>query len=152
MKTMKRFMAVTLAVGSVFLSATALFAWDNPRTVDWQRPAYAYPPDARYNTDGNNDDVHSIEDRLQRQEERIEAGVELGHLTSREEYFLRGQLARIEAAERYFLRDGHLDKAELTRLHAMLDRNSTFIYRARHNDWNRYGRVAMDGHRHRFGY
>ena len=75
-----------------------------------------------------------IEQRLDRQHQRIKQGVRSGELTHREADRLRRQHRQILRLERRLSRDGHLGRHDRRTLHRELDAASGRIYRLKHND------------------
>ena len=78
----------------------------------------------------------TVNQRLENQHDRIQAGVQDGQLTKGEATRLRADDAAIHAEERVDRRanDGHLTKGEKKQLNRQLNRNSRRIYRDRHNN------------------
>jgi hypothetical protein len=87
-------------------------------------------------------------DRLDRQQNRIERGIDSGELTRREARTLKKQQRRIHRLAREFYADDHLCKRERRILHKKLNRASDRIYALKHNDEYRYARYGR-GYRHR---
>lgn len=87
-------------------------------------------------------------DRLDRQQIRIERGIESGQLTRWEARKLMKQQRRIHRLARDFYADDHLGKRERRVLNKKLDRASDRIRALKHNDEYRYSRYG-DGYRHR---
>ena len=87
-------------------------------------------------------------DRLDRQQIRIERGIESGKLTRWEARKLMKQQRRIHRLAREFYADDHLGKRERRILNKKLDRASDRIHALKHNDEYRYARYG-DGHLHR---
>jgi hypothetical protein len=71
--------------------------------------------------------------REQRQQERIQQGIQSGQLTPREAYRLKAQQSRIAAAENRMKADGRLTRAERAKLTRMQNRASNNIWRKKHN-------------------
>lgn len=96
------------------------------------------------------------DDRLERQERRIERGVRSGQLTDKEAAKLRKTLQKIENKERKYLRDGVLSRDERRALAKRLDNSSELIRQFVHND--KYRRYSNHQHRryddrhHRYPY
>ncbi|MGD8969918.1 MAG: hypothetical protein PVG01_00805 [Desulfobacterales bacterium] len=84
----------------------------------------------------------SAGDRFQRrqnnQKHRIYQGVRNGEITKREVTHLARQQRNVEKYRNHALRDGYLSRKEGRRLNHLQDRASGFIYRDRHNGYNRY--------------
>lgn len=78
-------------------------------------------------------DSPGIDQREQRQEQRIQQGIQSGALTQGEAARRQGQLDRIEAREEKMKEDGKLTRGERRRLHQQLDNSSRKIYRDKHN-------------------
>jgi hypothetical protein len=74
-----------------------------------------------------------VEQRLQRQRQRIERSIRTGRLTRSEARRLIEANRRITAIERRMLRDGQLIARERARLRGLLDRQSYWIWRYSHN-------------------
>ena len=96
----------------------------------------------RYYDDGYHNS--RFEQRIDRQQQRIEQGVRSGELTRKEAKRLRKQLRHIARLERRYTLDGHLDRYERKKLHNKLDVASNRIYRLKHND--RYRKPKRHGH------
>ena len=81
----------------------------------------------------------TVNQRLENQQDRIQAGIKDDGLTKREATHLRADDAAIKAQERVYRRanDGTLTTGEKKQLTRELNRNSRDIYRARHNDATR---------------
>lgn len=83
-------------------------------------------------------------ERMERQHERIEAGVESGDLTRMEVRKLGKQKRRIHSLARMFRNDGVISKKERRILKSQLDKRSALIWEFRHNDMERHaGRHAF---------
>ncbi len=74
-----------------------------------------------------------VQDRIQRQNARINQGVRSGQLTQGEYRRDDARLDRIEAQRRRDLRNGPLTSAEEKRLNRELNRNSDGIHFTKHN-------------------
>lgn len=74
-----------------------------------------------------------IDDRESKQQERIDAGVKSGAISSEEAARLQKQQARIESVEAKADADGKLTKQEAKRIEKMQDRASKRIHRKKHN-------------------
>jgi hypothetical protein len=83
---------------------------------------YTAPPPGRW-----------IDQRQQRQQDRIQQGQAAGQLTPREARRLQNEQGRIRGAERRMRADGNLNPQERARLNAMQNRSSQDINRLRHN-------------------
>ena len=94
-------------------------------------------------------DGSRFENRLERQEIRIDRGVRNGELTRHEERKLRKRQHKVERMFDRFNEDGKLNKKERRKLQAALDKNSKKIKRLKHNDKQREVRVKRH---YRFGY
>lgn len=91
------------------------------------------------------DDDHRqnrIEQRIDRQHQRIKQGVRSGELTRKETKRLRKQHRSIVKLERRLSWDGHLGRHDRRTLHRKLDAASEWIYRLKHNDRYRDGRAG----------
>ncbi len=75
-----------------------------------------------------------IQAREQRQQERIQQGVQSGQLTPGETNRLEAQQSRIKATEDRMKADGNLTPKERAKLSRMQDRASRNIYRKKHNN------------------
>jgi len=80
-------------------------------------------------------------DRMERQQERIEDGVQSRELTRKEAKILHKQQRRIRQLVRLYREDGRLSKKERRILENKLDRASYTIRELKHNDLNRYVRL-----------
>jgi len=78
----------------------------------------------------------SVNQRLENQRDRIQAGKKDDQLTKREATHLRADAAAIHAQERVYRKanDGKLTKGERKQLNRELNKSSRQIYRARHNN------------------
>jgi septal ring factor EnvC (AmiA/AmiB activator) len=94
--------------------------------------AFAHKGDDRFWRHDN------IQERLERQQYRIDQGVKRHQLTRKEEKQLRRQQREIRRMARRFYRDGHLSKKERRLLNQQLDASSRRIKRLKHNDLERY--------------
>jgi hypothetical protein len=74
-----------------------------------------------------------IQDRFERQQQRIDQGVVSGSLTRREAAILQDNLNWIRDEEARLKADGRLTERERKRLTRMLDDNSERIYDKKHN-------------------
>ncbi len=77
-------------------------------------------------------------DRMLRQYDRIEDGIESRELTRKEAKTLRRQQRQIRQLAREFRGDGWLSKKERRILKRKLDKSSQQIREFKHNDLNRY--------------
>jgi hypothetical protein len=95
-------------------------------TASAQTPATTTPP---------TDPHMTINQRLENQHDRIQAGTKDDQLTKGERTHLRADDAAIRAQERVYRQanDGRLTKNERRQLNRELNRSSRQIYRARHN-------------------
>ena len=89
-------------------------------------------------------DDDRLMDRMERQHERIENGVESGSLTRKEVRKLKKQQRKIRSLARVFHEDGALSKKERRILNRKLDKRSDRIKALKHNDRDRY--VFRDSH------
>jgi len=80
-----------------------------------------------------NTDSPVVDARQERQQQRIQQGVDSGQLTAKEFNRLEREQGRIARAEARMKSDGNLTGKERVRLHNMQDRASRHIYRAKHN-------------------
>jgi hypothetical protein len=78
----------------------------------------------------------TINQRLENQHDRIQAGTKDDQLTRAERTRLRANDAAVRAQEKVYRQanDGKLTKTEKQQLNRELNRSSRQIYRARHND------------------
>ena len=74
-----------------------------------------------------------VDNRQQRQSDRITHGVESGQITGREQVHLERQQRHINRIERRTEADGHVSGREAVRVERAQDRASRDITRARHN-------------------
>lgn len=81
--------------------------------------------------------TRSINDRQDRQADRIEDGRRAGSITWREGLKLRAEQRRIRNVERTFRSDGHLDRQERRILTNMQDNASSHIRNERRDGWRR---------------
>ena len=86
----------------------------------------------------------SIESRLDRQQQRIDAGIRRGSLTAAEVRKLRHAQRGVFRLERRLEYNGNLCDRDLSRLHHRLDRISEKIYRLKHN--RHVSRRYLPGH------
>lgn len=75
----------------------------------------------------------TVNERQERQQDRIEQGVKSGELTKREAARLRREQRRIKAEEKAFRSDGKLSKRERAKLQKDLNKSSRHIYREKHD-------------------
>jgi len=78
-------------------------------------------------------DAATVNERQERQQERIEQGVKSGQLTKREAARLERQEAKIAAEEKAFRSDGKLSLRERAKLQRDLNKTSRRIYRQKHD-------------------
>ena len=78
-------------------------------------------------------DDPGIQSREQKQEKRIQQGVQSGQLTPKETGKLEAQQAKIKQDEALMKADGKLTKAERKKLKREQNRASENIYRKKHN-------------------
>jgi uncharacterized protein HemX len=74
-----------------------------------------------------------VDQRQDKQAQRIDAGVKSGQLTMAETQALEKQQTRVRMAEHVAKADGRLTPAERKHLHHMQNRSSRHIYRKKHN-------------------
>jgi hypothetical protein len=74
-----------------------------------------------------------IQERITKQQQRIDQGIASGSLTSTEAVTLQDNLNWVKAEETRLKADGKLNKRERERLHKMLDDNNNMIYKKKHN-------------------
>jgi hypothetical protein len=87
-------------------------------------------------TPSTTDPHMTINQRLENQKDRIQAGTQEDQLTKGERTRLHATDAGIHAQEKVYRKanDGKLTNGEKTQLNRELNRNSRQIYRARHNN------------------
>jgi hypothetical protein len=85
-----------------------------------------------------------IQDRIERQQQRIDQGIIAGSLTRKEAAVLQDNLNWIRDEEAHLKRDGRLTDRERKRLHNMLDENSEMIKDKKHNRIRRYREMHRD--------
>ena len=88
--------------------------------------------------EGQGGQLQSVNERLERQHQRIERGMDKHQLTRKEARLLRQQHRDIRYLARVFSQDGHLSKRERRILNRELDASSWQIKRLKHNDLERY--------------
>lgn len=74
-----------------------------------------------------------VQNRLARQQQRIDQGIASGELTRAEADSLQENLNRIRAEEDRLKADGRLTETERIRLHRELERSNYLIYKKKHN-------------------
>lgn len=74
-----------------------------------------------------------VDQRAQRQQQRIQQGIQSGQLTPKEAARLGPEQARIRDEESAMKADGKLDVAERRKLHRDLDRSSRHIAKEKHD-------------------
>jgi hypothetical protein len=78
-----------------------------------------------------------VQDRIDRQQRRIDQGLASGELTRHEANIVQDNLREVQRRYAKMKKDGVLTIKELERLDKMLDENSKMIYRKEHNrDYN----------------
>lgn len=77
-------------------------------------------------------------DRMERQHERIEVGVESGELTRKEVRKLKKQKRKIRSMAKRFREDDVISKKERRLLKKQLDKRSALIWELKHNDRYRH--------------
>ncbi|MEJ2692126.1 MAG: hypothetical protein P8166_03485 [Candidatus Thiodiazotropha sp.] len=90
-----------------------------------------------------------ILERLERQQHRIDQGVDNRQLTYKEAKLLRRQQREIRHMVRRFFKDGSLSKRERHWLNRELNLSSRQIKRFKHNDLNRYVELHQRYGRHK---
>ncbi len=85
-----------------------------------------------------NTDSPQVDHRQQRQDHRIEQGVQSGELTRREANRLDRNQNRINAMEANFKSDGQLTRRERARLHRNQNVQNRKIHRQKHDRQDRY--------------
>lgn len=91
-----------------------------------------------------------VDQRLDNQEKRIDAGEASGRLTDREANRLEARHEKVESDVAAAKSDGTVTRQERVQLHQEVNRNSRAIYRQKHDaqhDFNHNGRVDRP-HRH----
>lgn len=104
--------------------------------------AISSPVMAHYDDDG----YTGFDQRIERQQKRINKGVRNGELTNRESRKLRKQQRYIKKINRQFKKDGHLSHHERKNLKRKLNLASKRIYRLKHNDRYRNNNSHDQGH------
>ena len=74
-----------------------------------------------------------IQERIAKQQQRIDQGIASGNLTNTEAVILQDNLNWVKAEETRLKADGKLNKRERERLHEMLENNNHMIYKKKHN-------------------
>jgi hypothetical protein len=74
-----------------------------------------------------------IQERITKQQQRIDQGIASGNLTNTEAGILQDNLNWVKAEETRLKADGKLTERERERLRKMLDNNSNMIYKKKHN-------------------
>lgn len=74
-----------------------------------------------------------IQERITKQQHRIDQGIASGNLTRTEAGILQDNLNWVKAEETRLKADGKLTERERERLHEMLDNNNHMIYKKKHN-------------------
>ncbi|MBU1712848.1 MAG: hypothetical protein KKD47_07055 [Proteobacteria bacterium] len=85
-----------------------------------------------------------VEKRHSRQQDRIDAGIAKGGITSREARILRNEQDNIDEQRERALRDRHLSKRERIRLERRQDLANRHIYSYKHNGIERRDRHHYD--------
>ena len=98
---------------------------------------------------GRYHDDDRLMDRMERQHERIENGIESGALTRKEARKLKKQQHKTRKMAKKFREDGSLTKKERRALNSQLDKRSDRIWEFKHNDRDRHTDryVFRDTHR-----
>lgn len=81
-----------------------------------------------------------IHNRLIRQQQRIEQGIDSGTLSRKEAKTLKKEQRRIRKLVRTFRSDGRLSKAERKKIKKKLDVAGNRIWSLKHNDWTNKSR------------
>jgi hypothetical protein len=76
----------------------------------------------------------SIEQRMDRQEERLDNGADSGQLTPKEEQKIENRHENIEDKREAARADGHVTKDEAKKIRRAEDRTGEMIRRERHDD------------------
>lgn len=97
-------------------------------------PAYAHQNSTRSNS------FDRLDQRMDNQHYRIRKGIDDGELTRKEVKRLSKQQHYIMRLKHMFMRDGYLDRYEISELKDVLDRASKRIKRLKHNNHNRHAR------------
>ncbi len=162
MKT-KVIQAILLASILTWVWGSAAWAADRSRERDQQRMQRQTRSVDRGGINRNQSRVQrAYEGRENRQMQRIRNGVRSGDITRNEYRRLHKEQRRFDRSYDRAASDGYMNRHERKRLHNMQDRASRHIYRAKHNNVNRYrhhghynwGRYAKryDGHLERHHY
>jgi hypothetical protein len=76
----------------------------------------------------------TIEERMDRQDERLDAGADSGQLTPKEEQKIENRHENIEEKRDAAQADGHVSKREAKKIRRAEDRTGKMIRRERHDD------------------
>jgi len=104
---------------------------------------------------------HRMENRLERQQERIDAGMDSGALTHKEARLLKREQKQIRKFVRKIRKDGEVTKKERRKLLNRLDHASQRIRELKHNDIYRLAKAERcfdsggdwrNGRHHRWSY
>ncbi len=79
-----------------------------------------------------------FQDRIERQQRRIDNGIRSGELTRKEAEIVQGNLDRIRASYSRMKADGRLTEKEQDKLDKKLDRNDRMIFDKKHNAVERF--------------
>ena len=114
---MKTILRIALVAAGLALAPTLASA-------DWQ--------------DNSNSHNTWLKHRDHRQERRIEHGNRHGSLTPWEAHRLEHRDRRLDHARHWAMRDGHMSRREFHHLNRAYGHESRFIYRQKHNHWDRH--------------
>jgi hypothetical protein len=96
-------------------------------------PAVFAEPKPMYQDRSGNDHHDKFYDRIEKQQKRINQGIESGELTRKEAITLQDNLDSIKDKYTRMKSDGKLNEHERARLDRMLDQNSEMIKDKKHN-------------------
>src|SRR5215813_4965575 len=114
---MKTILRIVLVAAGLALAPTLASA-------DWQ--------------DNSNSHNTWLKHRDHRQERRIEHGNRHGSLTPWEAHRLEHRDRRLDHARHWAMRDGHMSRREFHHLNRAYGHENRFIYRQKHNHWDRH--------------
>lgn len=114
-------------------------AWIKTLSVVTFTAANLFAGTAQAQTSGSLDDKQQerVDNRQERQADRITQGVESGQLTAREQARLAKQQRHVKRLERHTEADGQVTAKEAVRVEKAQDRASRKIYRQKHDRQDR---------------
>ncbi|SRR5258706_14716589 len=126
-RTILSSIAITLLATAGTMSLANAQGWDDHRDQRGYYQDRGFAPDERQ---------ASIDQRLERQRERIEVGIQSGAINRHEAWSLRAENRAIRNKEHMYLADGRLNRAEWSDLQRALDQAGLNIRHAiRDHDW-----------------